>query len=410
MIAIKPYEFILVSLGGTLTLRVLLVRGAAQRARLERRLGPGGRNKHGHDHQRGRRAHGNQHFGDVMDFLQLDVAQQHAVRDAIVAEWRRRQGDRYLPRPGAWHRCDPDACRMVQLACDVRLEPRNRVRFVAPGDGHVRVRNVFVCWKTGKVHVCTDACTRNAHGACWLTGHRCQSAALPPAHGDTSASRRAVAVVHRRGAIAGSDVVRRATRCILEYLCFSETRRSYALRLLEAARSKTRRWVMRRVREGHATQYADILEFYASTAFAARSCTRPLRMQPAVRHRLLRAVSTCVHRLHVALGPDVVDALASVRVFSLAAVYLMRTGLRSSTTGLMAVPRVPLLGVILPNAHLLSSNTFPDIHETQNRSRQLTNAVRYLGAAILKVGTTVGDRWWQDGAGLDDGMSEFVNQ
>ena len=130
----------------------------------------------------------------------------------------------------------------------------------------------------------------------------------------------------------------------------------------------------------------------------------------AVRDRLLRAVSTCVHRLHVVLGPDVLEALASVRIFSLAAVYLMRTGLRSSTTGEMAVPRVPVLGVILPNAHLLSSNTFPDIHETQNRSRQLTNAIRYLGSAILKVGTTVGDCWWKDGAGLDDGMSEFVNQ
>lgn len=179
--------------------------------------------------------------------------------------------------------------------------------------------------------------------------------------------------------------------------------------MLEAARGKTRRWVLRRVREGHAVQYSDILEFYGSAAFAARSCTRPLRMSPAARDRLLGAVAQCVHRLHVALGPDVVAALASVRVFGLAAVYLMRTGLRSSTTGQMAVPRVPVLGVILPNAHLLSSNTFPDIHETQNRSRQLTNSIRFLGSAILKVGTTQSLRecWW-DGEEDGGGMSEFV--
>tara|TARA_B100000424_G_scaffold127331_1_gene96406 strand:+ start:1805 stop:2686 length:882 start_codon:yes stop_codon:yes gene_type:complete len=277
---------------------------------------------------------------------------------------------------------------MVQLACDVRLGDGNSVQFVAPGDGHARVRNLFVCWDTGKVHVCSDACQRNASGACSLTNHKCQATAPPVLHGDTSASRRAVINVHRRGAVAGADVVRRATQDILYYLCFSDTRRRYAMRLLNAARGKTRRWVMRRVREVRAVQYLDVLEFYCSTVFAARSCMRPLQMAPDVRDRLLHSVTERVHRLHVVLGPEVAASLASVRVFSLAAVYLMRTGLRSSSTGDMVVPRVPELGVILPNAHLLSSNTFPDIHETQNRSRQLTNSIRFLGSAILKVGTT----------------------
>ena len=338
-----------------------------------------------------------------MDFLQLDVAQRHRVSDAIVREWTRRQGSRYLRRPGSWHRCDPKTCRMVQLACDVCLVRDNGVRFVAPGNGHVRVRNLFVCWETGKVHVCSDACRRNAAGACSLTKHRCQASVPPPVHSDTSASRRAVVNVHRRGAVAGADVVRRAAHDILDYLCFSETRRRYALRLLSSARGKTRRWVLRRVREGHAVQYADVLEFYGSAVFAARSCMRPLRMAPVDRDRLLGDVAERVHRLHVVLGPDVVASLASVRIFSLAAVYLMRTGLRSSTTGDIVVARVPALGVILPNAHLLSSNTFPDIHETQNRSRQLTNSVRFLGSAILKVGTTPGIEAClrlQDGVGV----------
>lgn len=345
-----------------------------------------------------------------MDFLQLDVKQRDSVLGAIVAEWRRRQGNRYLRRPGSWHQCNAMTCRMIQLSCDVCLEPDDGVRFVAPGTGHVRVRNLFVCWETGKVHTCSEACRRTANGACCLTGHRCQSAALPLVHADTSSTRRATAVVHRRGAVAGTDVVRRATRDILEYLCFSERRRKYALRLLEAARGKTRRWVLREVREGRVVQYSDMLEFYGSATFAARSCTRPLRMLPATRDRLLSAVAECVHRLHVALGPNVVEALASVRVFGLAAVYLMRTGLRCSTTGQMAVPRVPILGVILPNAHLLSSNTFPDIHETQNRSRQLTNSIRYLGSAILKVGTTHGLRQCFTGGGEDGGgMAEFFD-
>ena len=121
-----------------------------------------------------------------MDFLQLDVAQRHTVRDAIVREWRRRQAGRYLPRPGLWHVCDAGTCRMVQLSCDVVLDANETVRFVAAGDGHVRVRNLFVCWETGKVHTCSDACSRNAAGACRLTGHACQSAVLPQLNGDSS--------------------------------------------------------------------------------------------------------------------------------------------------------------------------------------------------------------------------------
>ena len=346
-----------------------------------------------------------------MDFLQLDVAQRHTVRDAFVRAWRRRQAGRYLPRPGRWHVCNASACRMVQLSCDVVLDANETVRFVAAGDGHVRVRNLFVCWETGKVHTCSDACSRDATGACRLTGHACQSAVVPQLNGDSSVSRRALAVVHRRGVTAGADVVRRATRDILEYLCFSDTRRRYAARLLQSARSKTRRWVMRRMRERCPTHYSDVLEFYGSAAFPARACVRPLRMAASARERLVVAVSACVHRLHVALGPDAVNALASVRVFCLAAVYMLRTGLRCSSTGQMAVPRVSVLGIILPNAHLLSSNTFPDIHETQNRSRQLTNAIRFLGSAVLKVvGTTQrsGGTWWQHGD--DDGMSEFVDR
>ena len=336
-----------------------------------------------------------------MDFLQLDVAQQNLIRDAIVGEWRRRQVGRYLVRPGAWHACGGGGrCRMVQLACDVCLDGGS-VRIVARGTGHVRVRNLFVCWQTGKVHTCTDACRRCESGACHLTGHRCQSARLPQVtSGDTSLSRRMCANVHRRGAVVGSNVVRRATRDILGYLCFSETRRQYACRLLDAARGKTRRWVARRVREGHPVHYVDMLEFYASATFSARACTRPLRMPQAARDRLLRATAECVHRLHVALGPDVVSALSSVRVFSLAAMYLMRTGLRSSQTGQMVVPRVAQLAVLLPNAHLLSSITFPDIREAQTRSRQLTNSIRFLGAAVLKLGTTprLHSCWVQDGA------------
>ncbi len=336
-----------------------------------------------------------------MDFLQLDVAQQGAVRDAIVSEWRRRQSGRYLMRPGGWHACRGGHCRMVQLACDVRLQD-GLVNIVARGTGHVRVRNLFVCWQTGKVHTCTDACNRCEDGACHITGHRFQAATLPlVTGGDTSLSRRLSATVHRRGAVVGTNVVRRTTRDIMQYLCFSDTRRRYACRLLESARGKTRRWVARRLREGHAVHYRDVHDFYGSTVFTARACTLSLRMDTAARNRLLRATAECVHRLHVALGPEVVSILSSVRVFSLAAMYLMRTGLRSSQTGQMVVPRVTQLAIVLPNAHLLSSITFPDIREAQSRSRQLTNSIRFLGAAVLKLGTTpsLHSCWVEDGGG-----------
>ena len=340
-----------------------------------------------------------------MDFLQLDVAQQHRVRDAIVREWRRRQGGRYLLHPGRWHACRAGACRMVQLACDVRLVGQDAdVAIVAPGAGHVSVRCVFVCWETGKVHTCTDACSRTAAGACRRA--RCQCGAAAGARRHVGA---APATVHRRGRRGRRG--RRAARhpgTITEYLC-SETRRRYALRLLEAARGKTRRWVLRRVRERHPVQYADVLEYYGNAVWPARACTRPLRMAPAARERLVGRVADTVHRLHVALGADAVAVLSSTRVFCLAAVYLMRSGLRCSRTGQMAVPRVAVLGFILPNAHLLSSNTFPDIHETQNRSRQLTNSIRYLGSSILKqAGTTqrVQQSCW--GGGDDDDVAGRV--
>ena len=340
-----------------------------------------------------------------MDFLQLDVVQRNLVRDSIVGEWRRRQGNRYLFRPGGWHTCSAQSCRMVQLACDVcLLGGDNKVEIVAKGSGHVRVRNLFVCWHTGKVHTCTETCCRSATGACRLTGHRCQTVAPPQECAHTVLARRALASVHRRGAVAGSDVVRRVTRKTLEYLCFSDTRRRYANRLLAGARGKTRRWVLRQVREKHSLYYGDVVQFYGNAVFQARSCTRPLCMPPRVRDSLLAAAAECVHRMHVALGADVVAALNSTPVFCLGALYLMRTGLRCSRSGDMAVPRVAVLGVILPNAHLLSSSTFPDIRETQSRSRQLTNSIRFLVTAILKVGTTSRFRciWSEDG-----GMAKF---
>lgn len=335
-----------------------------------------------------------------MYFEQLDVAQQHAVRDTIVTSWRRHQGNRYIVAPGRWHTCERGACRMVQLACNVRLKQSGDVDVLppletAPSD-QIKVRTVFVCWRTGKVHVCTSACCRGATGACGLTGH-CHHQiwtgtghAAANQHGASSmASRRATAIVHRRGATVGSDVVRRATRDILEYLCFSSTRQQYALRLLHLARGKTRRWCTRQLREHKSVAYCDVVEYYGNAVFIARACARPLRMNADVRERFLAAMAEFVHRLHTVLGPNVLTALSgSVRVLSLAALYLMRTGLRCSTTGNMVVPRVRTLAVILPNAHLLSSAVFPAMYETQNRSRQLTNSIRFLGSAILKVGTT----------------------
>lgn len=339
-----------------------------------------------------------------MNFEQLDVAQQEAVQRAIVSEWRRLQGYRYIVAPGTWHVCKRGACRMVQLACNIRLYHDGSVKIVAPSDqasNTVAVRTIFVCWRTGKVHVCGNACRRDATGACQLTGHRhrqlwtgtVQSAANEHSNGggsgSTVAARRAGVNVHRRGATVGMDVVRHATRDILEYLCFSDTRRRYAARLLDAARGKTRRWCTRVAREQCGMNFCHIVEYYGSAVFTARACARPLRMPAAKRERLLEIMAECVHRLHTVLGHDVITALSgSVRVFSLAALYLMRTGLRSSATGQMVVPRVNALAVMLPNAHLLSSTVFPEMYETQNRSRQLTNSIRFLSGAILKIGTT----------------------
>lgn len=335
-----------------------------------------------------------------MYFEQLDVAQREAVQRAIVAEWRRLQGIRYIVAPGTWHVCKRGACRMVQLACNVRLTLDGGVNIVPPSDqarDTVSVRTVFVCWRTGKVHVCGSACQRDTTGACKLTGHlHCQlwtgtvqSAASEHRMGNTMAARRANLVVHRRGAMVGIDVVRHATRDILEYLCFSDTRRQYAARLLDSARGKTRRWCARVTREHGPMNFCQLLEYYGSAVFTARACSRSLRMPAAKRERVLKIMAECVHRLHTVLGHDVITALSgSVRVFSLAALYLMRTGLRSSATGQMVVPRVNALAVMLPNAHLLSSTVFPEMYETQNRSRQLTNSIRFLSGAILKIGTT----------------------
>ena len=336
-----------------------------------------------------------------MNFEQLDVAQQQSVQRAIVSEWRRLQGYRYIVEPGTWHVCKRGACRMVQLACNVRLQAHDKVDIAPPFD-HARntvvVQSVFVCWRTGKVHVCNNTCKRDATGACQLTGHRHQqlwtgtpqSAANADSGGNsTVAARRAGVVVHRRGATVGIDVVRHTTRDILEYLCFSSTRQRYAERLLDLARGNTRRWCARVAREHWPLNFCDVLQYYGSAVFAARACARPLRMPVAKRDRMLDSMAECVHRLHTVLGHDVITALSgSVRVFSLAALYLMRTGLRSSVTGQMVVPRVNALAVMLPNAHLLSSTVFPRMYETQNRSRQLTNSIRFLSGAILKIGTT----------------------
>ena len=336
-----------------------------------------------------------------MYFEQLDVAQQNAVRDTIVTKWRRMQGNRYIVEPGRWHTCKRGVCRMVQLACNVRLHQDGNVDVVSTSDtAHdiVYVRTVFVCWHTGKVHTCcNNACQRDATGACMLTGHRhrqlwtgtLQSAANENGDNSTVANRRANVIVYRRGATVGMDVVRHATRDTLEYLCFSDTRRRYAERLLDGARDKTRRWCTRVAREQESMNYCHMLQYYGSAVFAARACGRPLRMSAAKRERFMLFASECVHRLHTVLGHDVITALSgSVRVFSLAALYLMRTGLRSSATGEMVVPRVSTLAVVLPNAHLLSSTVFPEMYETQNRSRQLTNSIRFISGAILKVGTT----------------------
>ncbi len=244
---------------------------------------------------------------------------------------------------------------MVQLACDVKLGD-GRVAIVAPGSGDVRVSNVFVCWLTGKVHRCSELCRRNSSGVCDVTGYRYTLTMLPQTLStDTPVARRSVALMHRRGATVGNDVVRRTTRDIVRYLCFSDTRYAYATRLLSSARGKTRRWVIRQLREKSPVDSADISLFYANTVFAARSSTQPFRMPLATRQRLLAAVSESVHRLHAALGAEVVSALSSTRVFCLASVYLMRLGLRSSSSGEAMVPRVPVLSAILPNAHLLST-------------------------------------------------------
>lgn len=127
-----------------------------------------------------------------MNFTQLNVAQQQSVQRVIVSEWRRLQGYRHIVEPGAWHVCKRGACRMVQLACNVRLQAHDKVDIAPPFDrarDTVVVQSVFVCWCTGKVHVCGNTCQRDATGACTLTGHR------------HSAANSAVAA--RRGAAVG---------------------------------------------------------------------------------------------------------------------------------------------------------------------------------------------------------------
>jgi len=321
----------------------------------------------------------------------LDVCGRRQVVDLLVALWRQAQGDRYLLAPGSWHACASGLCRLVQLRA--RVTPPPDVTIVTPSspvpDASFVVESVFVCWSTGKVHVCMGepsvACGSGT--VCALTGRPlAPRAVVAPLSSGTSALSSAIPSLRRSDADPSRTAARVARDMVLR-LAFSGRRLKHAQRARVQARQRTRRWVLQhvisRAERGLAPCWGSVVSAHARLTWLAReSSAAPFRMPRARRDALASSLGAAVGRLRAACVPCGV-ATVPVAVFALAVLYLLRVGLWHSATGAQLLPRYDVLGRILPNANQITDYV-PDV-----RARQFTNATRWITVCVSSLGSDV---------------------
>lgn len=271
------------------------------------------------------------------------------ARSIIYDAWKQRQ--EIIFDASGWHRCTCE-CEMVKLNAYACIEGNHAICTEKcpehPESQPVLVNDLYVCNKTGKMHVCNggNQCSID-QGICTITGSAVQCI-VPTQDTCTSA---------HRGRRKRSYVYdNRQTACALMYdLLFSTRRIKYEetryRNYMDICRRVTQRYIRDCFRNRSPIVMQDVIDIYVNNKTKLRPMTYVLRFETKEqRVALCEEYAQKIVNLWGTINNHVTISSTFESVAS-AIIYMMRRGM--AYDGIYVIPRDLFLLECLPDAHAI---------------------------------------------------------